>query len=27
VDLARQALDQLETTWRDRVARMSDLLA
>jgi DNA-binding transcriptional ArsR family regulator len=27
VDLARQALDQLEATWRDRVARMSDLLA
>jgi len=24
---ARQALDQLEAAWRDRVARMSDLLA
>jgi DNA-binding transcriptional ArsR family regulator len=27
VDLARQALAQLEAAWRDRVARMSDLLA
>jgi DNA-binding transcriptional ArsR family regulator len=27
VDMARQALDQLEAAWRDRVARMSDLLA
>jgi DNA-binding transcriptional ArsR family regulator len=27
VDLVRHALDQLEATWRDRVARMSDLLA
>jgi DNA-binding transcriptional ArsR family regulator len=24
---ARQALDQLEATWRGRVARMSDVLA
>jgi DNA-binding transcriptional ArsR family regulator len=27
VDLVRQALDQLEATWRGRVDRMSDLLA
>jgi DNA-binding transcriptional ArsR family regulator len=27
VDLARQALDQLEAAWRGRVERMSDLLA
>src|SRR6185295_7801454 len=27
VGRARQALDQLETAWRDRVDRMSDLLA
>jgi DNA-binding transcriptional ArsR family regulator len=27
VRLARQALDQLETAWRGRVERMSDLLA
>jgi DNA-binding transcriptional ArsR family regulator len=27
VDLARQALDRLEATWRGRVSRMSDLLA
>jgi DNA-binding transcriptional ArsR family regulator len=27
VHLARQALDQLETAWRGRVDRMSDLLA
>lgn len=27
VALARQALDQLESTWRGRVDRMSDLLA
>jgi DNA-binding transcriptional ArsR family regulator len=27
VRLARQALDELETTWRRRVDRMSDLLA
>jgi DNA-binding transcriptional ArsR family regulator len=27
VGLARQALDQLEETWRGRVDRMSDLLA
>ena len=27
VDRARQALDELETTWRGRVGRMSDLLA
>jgi DNA-binding transcriptional ArsR family regulator len=27
VRLARQALDQLETAWRGRVDRMSDLLA
>jgi DNA-binding transcriptional ArsR family regulator len=27
VDLARRALDQLETTWRGRVDRMADLLA
>jgi DNA-binding transcriptional ArsR family regulator len=26
VDRARQALDELETTWRGRVERMSDLL-
>jgi DNA-binding transcriptional ArsR family regulator len=26
VDRARQALDELETTWRGRVGRMSDLL-
>jgi DNA-binding transcriptional ArsR family regulator len=27
VDRVRQALDQLEATWRGRVQRMSDLLA
>jgi DNA-binding transcriptional ArsR family regulator len=27
VELARQALDQLEAAWRGRVERMSDLLA
>jgi DNA-binding transcriptional ArsR family regulator len=27
VGRARQALDELETTWRGRVSRMSDLLA
>jgi DNA-binding transcriptional ArsR family regulator len=27
VELVRQALDQLEATWRGRVERMSDLLA
>jgi DNA-binding transcriptional ArsR family regulator len=27
VGRARQALDELEATWRDRVQRMSDLLA
>jgi DNA-binding transcriptional ArsR family regulator len=27
VALAREALDELETTWRGRVGRMSDLLA
>jgi hypothetical protein len=26
VDRARQALDELESTWRGRVDRMSDLL-
>ena len=26
LDLARQALDELERTWRGRVGRMSDLL-
>jgi DNA-binding transcriptional ArsR family regulator len=26
VDRARQALDQLETTWRERLDRMADLL-
>jgi DNA-binding transcriptional ArsR family regulator len=27
VRLAREALDELETTWRGRVGRMSDVLA
>ena len=27
IDQARQALDELEKTWRDRVERMADLLA